>query len=145
MGVWTLLERCRQVQICLAFCTKLFLAVTKVFTECRESHLTPFDVNAHIKWCERSCQMVWALTSYGVRWLGKGLDGTYYSCFWACSARWTFNVNFRQWAVNASQCCVLTHAVPLQRAFSTLKGNGRQWLRPHNVKTGMNDYTHSAL
>ena len=38
--------------------TKLFLAVTKVFTERRESHLTPFDVSAHIKWCERSCQMV---------------------------------------------------------------------------------------
>ena len=35
---------------------------------------------------------------------------TYYSRFWACSARWTFNVNARQWAVNASQCRVLTHA-----------------------------------
>ena len=55
---------------------QVFLAVTKVFTKRRESHLTPFDVSAHIKWCERSCQMVWALTSYGVRWLGKGLDGT---------------------------------------------------------------------
>ena len=46
------------------------------FAERRESHLTPFDVSAHIKWCERSYQMVWALTSYGVRWFGKGLDGT---------------------------------------------------------------------
>ena len=48
----------------------------KVFKKRRESYLTPFDVSAHIKWCERSCQMVWALTSYGVRSLGKELDGT---------------------------------------------------------------------
>ena len=30
----------------------------KVFTKRRESHLTPYDVSAHIIWCERSYQMV---------------------------------------------------------------------------------------
>ena len=30
----------------------------KVFTKRRESYLTPFDVSVHIKWCERSYQMV---------------------------------------------------------------------------------------
>ena len=38
--------------------SNMTLAVTKVFTKRRESHLTPFDVSAHIKWCERSYQMV---------------------------------------------------------------------------------------
>ena len=46
------------------------------FTKRRVSYLTPFDVSAHIKWCERSYQMVWALTPYGVRSFWKGLDGT---------------------------------------------------------------------
>ena len=35
------------------------------------SHLTPFDVSAHTIWYERSHHMMWALTSYGVRWLSR--------------------------------------------------------------------------
>ena len=35
------------------------------------SHLTPYDVSAHTIWHERSHHMMWALTSYGVRWLSR--------------------------------------------------------------------------
>ena len=86
-------------------------------------------VSAHTIWCEMTWKGAWwdlqfgqpnlQVLEGGYKWVRKWVTIkkrlaplwlTYDSCFCACSARWTFNVNVRQWAVNVSQFRVLTHA-----------------------------------
>ena len=77
------------------------------------SHLTPYDVSAHIKWCEMTFSAfrnskfrIWRLVLWDVlRFLHLDLLGVLRTL--------VFYINFRQLAINGHSYCVLAHASPL--------------------------------